>query len=134
MPLLDDLAAHLVADLGLTLGDDLHIGSMRDDLPEEVTVLYEAVGPSDEDTLGGDGSPAVRMASVQVRTRADVWDYETARARCEAARASLVKVVNETLGSTYYLRVSQLNGPVPLGRDEADRWEFVCNLVVSWQP
>lgn len=134
MALLDDIMTHLQAEGVATEGTDLFAGALLDDQPDAVTVVYETAGIPDEDTMGGDGSPAVRHAGVQVRTRGAAWEYEEARLRAEAARAALVKIANESIGGTTYLRVRQSSGPVPLGRDQADRWEFTVNLTVDWLP
>lgn len=134
MSVLDDLASALVTGAGLTLGTDLFLGAMLETHPDECTVLYESAGLPDGHTFGGSGAASSRQASVQVRTRAEVWDYVGARARAEAAYAVLTEVANTDLGGTRYLRAEHVNGPAPIGRDSSDRWEFVANFVVSWLP
>lgn len=134
MSLLDDLMAYLQAEGVATEGTDLFAAALLDDQPDDVTVLFETSGAPDRDNFGGDGSPVIRRAGVQVRARSGPWDYVTAKARCEAARAALVRIANEDLSGTRYLRVQQVNGPLPLGRDESERWSVVANFDVEWQP
>lgn len=134
MALLDDVMTYLEGEGVATEGTDLFATAMLETHPDETTVVYETSGQPDEDTMSGDGSPAIRHASIQIRTRAGTWDYEAARTRCVDALNALVKIVNEDVNGTTYLRAKKANGPFPLGRDESDRWEIVANLDVSWLP
>lgn len=133
MALLDDIADHLDTNGVATLNTDLFKGALLDSQPDAVTVVFESPGPPNDDTMG-DASPAIRHATLQVRGRAEPWDYEAARQRVEDAHDVLVLIANEAINGTTYQRVSHANGPFPIRRDESDRWEFVANFDVSWLP
>ncbi len=69
---------------------------------------------------------------MQVRSRAAA--YSTAQSLAVDVWALLAKVINETLTSTTYLKISPVQSPFALDRDDQDRMIFVCNFDVVKVP
>ncbi len=97
--------------------------------PHDAIGLIEGVGESPQDEMGATvGAVIFENPSlvVQVRSRSAV----TARTKAEACWAKLHKFVG-TLSGTRYLLMQARQSPMPIGRDDGDRWIFGFNVGVS---
>ncbi len=116
MALLLDVGTYLdsatVATADLTLGTNLFLGREPD--------------------FGGDTAPSLENPGLQVRSRAVA--YSTAQSLAVDVWTLLSKVINETLTSTKYLKISAVQSPFALDRDDQDRMIFVCNFDVVKVP
>ena len=128
MATLVDIANYLDANVaGLTLGTNLFIGRMPDD-PNACVAVYEYGGTRPDQTMGG-GLPVLQNPSIQVRVRdASYASAETTAILCSQA---LEAIVDETINTTRYNRVTAIQAPFPLERDPEDRIVFVQNFDVK---
>ena len=125
------LAAATVSTADLTLGTNLFLGR-EPDSPDTCVTLYETGGAGPDDTFGGDTAPSLENPGLQVRSRAAA--YSTAQSLAVDVWSLLAKVINETLTSTKYLKISPVQSPFALDRDDQDRMIFVCNFDVVKVP
>lgn len=129
MALLDDLGTYLAAQVGsLTLGTNLFLGRLPDD-PDTCVALYEYGGDAPLSTMGSDAMPPIERPRIQVLTRAS--GYSSARTLSLQCFTAVEGVLNETLSSTLYYRISANQSPFPLERDSRDRVLFAQNFRVS---
>lgn len=128
MTTLIDIATYLDAQLGsVTLGTNLFVGRMPDS-PDTCVTLYEYGGGVPDNTMGG-GLPVLENPSLQVAVRAA--SYATAESLIQSIWLTLEGVIDETLTSTRYNRISAIQSPFPLDRDSADRVVFVQNFDIT---
>lgn len=128
MTTLIDIATYLDAQLAsVTLGTNLFVGRMPDS-PDTCVTLYEYGGGVPDNTMGG-GLPVLENPSLQVAVRAA--SYATAESLIQSIWLTLEGVIDETLTSTRYNRISAIQSPFPLDRDSADRVVFVQNFDVT---
>lgn len=128
MTTLIDIANYLDAQVGgLTLGTNLFVGRMPDD-PDACVAVYEYGGVAPTNTMGG-GAPVLQNPSIQVRVRAT--SYAAAEATANLCFAALEAIIDETINTTRYNRVTAIQSPFPLERDPDDRIVFVQNFDVK---
>jgi hypothetical protein len=128
MTTLVDLANYLDTNVtGLILGTNLFIGRMPDD-PNACVALYEYGGTAPDQTMGGT-LPVLQNPSVQVRVRDTA--YSSAETTANLCFVALEGIVNETINTTRYNRVTAIQSPFPLERDPEDRIIFVQNFDVK---
>ena len=125
------LAAATVSTADLTLGTNLFLGR-EPASPDTCVTLYEPGGAAPDDPVGGNTAPSLENPGLQVRSRAAA--YSTAQSLAVDVWALLAKVINETLTSTTYLKISPVQSPFALDRDDQDRMIFVCNFDVVKVP
>jgi hypothetical protein len=127
MSTLVDVATYLDAQLAtLTLGTNLFVGRMPDS-PDTCVALYEYGGAVPTNTMGT-ATPTLESPRIQVSVRASA--YSDAETLIDSIWTQLEGIVDETLTSTRYNRVSAVQSPFPLERDTADRIVFVQNFQV----
>jgi len=133
--LLPDVAAYLeTAGVGTVVttwtgtgtGSDIFTGQMPADCDEGL-LLSEFGGAPPEFDLGDAGVHYERPL-FQVYCRHTV--RVTGRALIEAAYVALASVVNQTLGSTKYLRIEPIGQPAQVNppQDAQGRWEWFANF------
>ena len=130
MSLLTEVSGYLVANVtaqDLVLGNNLFLNS-KPDTPDIAVVLYETAAERPTD-LYGTGAPAYEHRGMQVIARASA--HAVAETLARDVWATLLLIVNETIGSTRYLRGEALQSPFPLQRDLKHRMEFACNYVFT---
>jgi hypothetical protein len=128
MATLVDIANYLDANVaGLTLGTNLFIGRMPDD-PNACVAVYEYGGTRPDNTMGG-GAPVLQNPSVQVRVRDT--SYASAQTTANLCFVALEAIVDETINTTRYNRVTAIQSPFPLERDPEERIVFVQNFDVK---
>ena len=131
MTLLTDIGTFLndatVSTQNLTLGTNLFLGR-EPDSPDTCVAIYEPSGSEPIDTFGDNTAPVLAIPNLQVRCRATT--FATAESLSNDIWTLLTKVINETLTSTRYLKVSPNQTPFNLTRDSHDRSIFVCNFTV----
>lgn len=128
MAILDDLGAFLATAGVGTVGTNIFLGRLPDD-PDKCLALFESpVQGGPQDTFGRDTAPVYELPGLQVQSRAAT--YTEARSFIQSAWNELVKIGNETLTATYYLRCEPLESPVPLDRDDAERMKFKADFRV----
>ena len=125
------LAAATVSTADLTLGTNLFLGR-EPASPDTGVPLDETGGAAPADTFGGDTAPSLENPGLQVRSRSAA--YSTAQSLAVDVWSLLAKVINETLTSTKYLKISPVQSPFALDRDDQDRMIFVCNFDVVKVP
>ena len=131
MSLLDDLAAKLVADGVAVLSSNLFLGSKA--------VIPSGDGPYISLNETGGVAPTrvqnkaaanTRRPTVQVLTRAK--SYVDAKAKADAAYASLDGVFNATLNGVPYIKITARQEPTDMGVDATGlRVMLVFNLDVE---
>ncbi len=129
--MLEDLAAYLDAQLAShTSATDLFVALLPDQ-PDVATAILEYPGEAPLEAFGDSSLPAVVQPRVQVVTRAASEDALASRARALEVYGALVKVGDEDLSGTRYFRVSALQHPFPLERDDRQRVVYACNYAVA---
>jgi hypothetical protein len=128
--MLADITAYLEDEGVGTQGVNLFY-SLMPDQPDSCVAVFEYGGrpPVFEHDSP---QPALEYPRVQVLARDP--DYDTARSLARDAHLALSEVVNMTLGATRFLRITPLQAPFFLRRDESGRVEFVCNFEVTIDP
>jgi hypothetical protein len=125
--ILDELAAHVVADGLGTLGVDFFLHVAPDD-PEEITVLTEYAG-DDPVWIQDDDKIEIENARVQLMTRSA--RPEVCRLQAERVYQSLMRIKNETLNGTRILWCQPVDTPAMLGRDDNGRFMTTANFRVA---
>lgn len=133
MSMLDDLIVRLDANTSLVDGTDLFANFLPPE-PDEVVGLYRtALGGQPTETYGGDGRPVITRTPLQIRARAGERDEPAAQTLLDEAWQELVKIANEDVNGTRYLRVSMDGDTFQLMTDGDDRVILAANLTVSRQ-
>lgn len=128
MATLVDLANYLDTNVaGLTLGTNLFIGRMPDE-PDVCVAIYEYGGTRPDQTMGG-GAPVLQNPSIQVRVRHT--SYASAETTANLCFSALEGIIDETINTTRYNRVTAIQSPFPLERDPEERIIFVQNFDVK---
>lgn len=134
MPLLEDIASHLVsAGLGLVSSDpgqNLWAGKMPT-TPHIVTVIYEYSGRPGHH---GFGVPGLKYEEpgVQIQTRGAPGVYAEPRNRLESILKKLYLIQGTTISSTKYLMVRPAVGITQFGPpDGQGRLIFTASVLVE---
>jgi Bacteriophage minor capsid protein len=112
-----------------TLGVNLFLSKMPPLTPDYCVTLYEYEGQAPLESFGS-APYDIDMPRVQVRVRAPLNDYPTARDSLQAIRVLLSGITEQTISSTRILRVASVGSVMPLGLDEKDRPMLVANFQV----
>jgi hypothetical protein len=127
--LLEDVATRITVNIGtLTLGTNLFLGRMPDD-PDLCVALYQYGGEQAVATMGGDAMPPIEQPRFQVVVRAA--GYTTAHDLASTIWGVLDSVLNESLSSTLYYKITGIQSPFPMDRDTQDRIVFAQNFKVQ---
>lgn len=122
-----------------TAATDLFYGPMKEAYPDAVVLVQEYGGLTDEPNLS-DPTPTAAPAGksirlefprIQILCRGARNDYNTPRAKAEAARVALTKVLNQTLSGVRYLAIEPIQPPFPLSADENERERIVFNCQIT---
>jgi hypothetical protein len=127
MGMIEDLGAYL--DAGSTrfaAGTNLFYNYRPSD-PNRACSIVETPGQAPARAFGSTG-PSWEQGRVQVVCRST--SSATARADIDAVFVLLEAVANSTLTANLFLRVSAVQSPFLLGRDEQGRPMFACNFDV----
>lgn len=128
MAILDDIGTLLAAQIGsLTLGTSLFLGRLPDE-PATCVALFETGGEPPVNTMGG-GLYEMEQPRIQVLTRGA--SYSATHALALSVWLELEAIVNETVTSSNYQRVTAIQSPFPLERDSQDRIIFSQNFRVQ---
>lgn len=141
MPLLDDLKTYLIAQSVGIVGSvtagvvpplspaGIYVGQMPD-VVNAGLVLFEYAGAAPDFVLD---DPTVHVEHPRFQLLVRHPTFATGRALMETAYNKLSRIVNQTLGSTKYLRVASLQPPFQLDppQDAQGRWEWRCNFQAS---
>lgn len=121
---LDSLATYIASDLGIgTLATDVFKDYMPSD-PDTCTVIYNTAGAPPGLAKGDDTD----YPSFQIRARS--LDADTARGHLLTVFQALHgKTETDIHGTHFKLIAYKQSSPMPLGRDEKQRFEFVQNLM-----
>jgi len=109
-----------------TAGTNLFLNFMPDQ-PGTATAIIETPGLAPAQVFGSD-LPAWENARVQVVCRST--SSTKARANANDAWFQLQEVANETLSGRSYLRISAVQSPFLMARDEQGRVVFAANFDV----
>lgn len=126
--MLEALGTRLATDGVGTLGTTLFLSHMPES-PDACVAIYEYGGSVPEMTMGA-GLYAINRPRVQVKVRTAREDYPGGATKARAARDSLAGIVNQTLSTVAFARVSPTTSINPLGMDENDRHQFSVNFEV----
>jgi hypothetical protein len=126
--MLGELVSYLAAQGVGTPGVDLFQGAMPHE-PDAALVLQRYPGIMNTPERGDPPSVAVERPRVQVLARAP--HPAQAEARAQAAYRALIRLANQRLGATWYLRAEPLQAPFDLGRDDAGRWLVGFNVQIE---
>lgn len=132
MALLDEVASYLqsqnVAGLpGTTQATATGYTLFKSRLPEapdKAIALFETGGFPNEDGESG----LLDRPTFQVRVRATINAYSTARTKIEAVRTALHQVGNESLSGRYFAGITAETAPLSLGYDANNRPGLVMNF------
>lgn len=130
--LLDDLMAYLATQSIGTAATDLFAGR-RPESPDACVALFEYPGMSTEHVMEGVGL-AYERPRLQVQCRGVSGDYQTPRQKAQDVMNALESVINETLGSAFYLRIMAQQTPFEMDRDANERVIIACNYQVWKRP
>lgn len=122
--MIQDLANYIESEGWATVGTDLFIGTLKDS-PSDVVILFETGG------LPTDRYIPKAEATLQIYIRNT--SYANGQSLGETITRGINRLSNVTMGSTYidYIFLEgELGG---IGRDEKNRHEFTCNLVVRYR-
>lgn len=123
-----DVADHLTSNSLGTQGTNLFIGMMPD-TDSLTTLLSEYDGTINETFAAG---IALSKPSLQVRVRGAAEDYTTPRQRLADIVQLLQAITNQTVGSTYFVRIKPSTTILALGQDARLRYEFSANFEVTY--
>jgi len=119
MSVLDELADYVAANSGgaFTVGVNLFKGIMPD-TPETCIALleYPGLGPLFKQDQA---APREERPRLQVLSRDP--DYQVARQNAGTVWDVLAAIRNQTIGGTWYLKVTPLQSPFPVQRGPTDR-------------
>lgn len=121
--LLDEIGQFLIDQnlVGGATGWTLAKGWMPPE-PNKVVGVFEYPG---EPPFAG--RIEIDIPAFQIRVRAEKEDYVAARTEIEAIYLAL-HGYSGTLSGVYYVMITALASPLPLGRDENERPEIVQNF------
>lgn len=125
--------ASVIETAGLaTYGVDLFLGGMPSE-PSLCCALIEYGGepPLRTQNEGAAHSSAQGGERPRFQLLCRASDYETGRSLIQSMWEKLDAIVNETIVTTFYQRVSAVQQPFLLERDENNRWIFVANFAVT---
>lgn len=129
MGVLEDVGARIDSEIvTLTLGTNLFYGRLPDS-PDTCVAVYQYGGEQAVGTMGGDSMPVIEQPRIQVVTRAS--GYVTAQSLATSVWYALEAVLNETLTSTLYYKITAIQSPFPMERDSQDRIMFAQNFKVQ---
>ena len=129
-----DLGAYLVTNVTaetLVAGTNLFYGRLPD-APDTCAAIFETGGAGPDDTFGANTVPVFSNPRVQVVARAAA--YTDASTLADDIWTQLTKVANESLSGSAYQRVTPVQSPFPLDRDNQDRAVIACNYQISRTP
>lgn len=132
MSVLNEIAAHLVAQGLGVLGTDLFIGKLPND-PDACGVVYETGGLAPEMGFGAAGVKHETPA-IQVVFRGAPGDYAGPRAKAESAYRALAAVEAQALSGTFFHFVHPQQSPFLLNRDQAERVLLAFNALCEKEP
>jgi len=114
-----------------TEGTDLFLGVLPSN-PSLCCALveYEGETPLRTQNEGAAHSSAQGGERPRFQLLCRDTDYETGRSLVKSIVTVLDAIVNETIEGTFYVRVSALQSPFLLERDENSRWIFAVNFAV----
>lgn len=107
---------------------DLFIGLMPNQ-PDVCIAIYEASGAAPLEVMV-DNEATLERPMVQILTRAGRNDYPTARALAASVQNELVKITNEDVSGTRFLRVHAMSSINAVGPDDNHRPIFSLQLQV----
>lgn len=118
--IIGDIATYLqTAGLG-TVGTDIFASYTPDAADNIICVL---------DTGGTMPDPYIPTKSPTFQVFVRASDYETGRAKLDQVRATLHKLVNTTVGSTYFYYILAQSEGGSIGRNERGLDEFSMNFI-----
>jgi hypothetical protein len=125
MPLLVDIGAYGAANGGGTIGTTIFEAQMPPDL--DAGICLNEYGSEEPEYVLSTAGVYIEHPRFQVYCRHT--DFTTGRALIETWYRLLAAVVNQTIGSTKYLRVEPLQSPFSLNppQDALGRWEWFFN-------
>lgn len=125
MGLLEEIGTFLDSEsTRFSLGVDLYLNYLPVE-PNTAAAIFETPGGAPNYVFSGD-LPAWENARVQVVCRST--SSTRARANMQDAWFQLQEVANETLSSRSWLRISAVQSPFLLNRDERGRVAFAANF------
>lgn len=132
MSVLNEIAAHLVAQGLGTLNTDLFIGKLPND-PAACGAVFEYGGPPPEMGFGAAGVKH-ETPGVQVVFRGAPHDYAGPRTKAETAYRALAAVEAQPLSGTFYHWIHPQHSPFLHERDDAERVLIAANYLCEKEP
>jgi hypothetical protein len=126
MSLLTDVADFLEAQ-SLIVPGAYYLSELPNE-PDDIVTLHETPGLAPGFVHGKIGA-AYEYPRLQVINRSK--DYQVAYDKAFDIFRVLSNIVNTTLGTTWYLRISPMGSPAQIQRDQNDRILMVTNYQVS---
>ena len=126
MPLLVDVGNFLASNGAGTVGTTIFEAQMP--ATTDSGICVNEYGAMEPDYVLDVSGVYIEHPMFQVYCRHT--DYATGRALIETAYQALATVVNQTLGSTKYLRIEPVQNPFSVNppQDAQGRWEWFCNF------
>ena len=128
MGMLEDLGGYLDTNSALTLGVDLFLGLMPENVSNCVSV-YENGGRSPDFTMGSNNLPIIENPEFQIIVRNS--SYQTGRSLADSTYRVMTQIANLTINSVEYLRVVAISSPALMERDSNKRVLFTTNFYVT---
>lgn len=120
---LDSLAQYIATDLAVGALGTVVFEDNQPDQPDTCVTVYSAAGGPPTLTRGDDTD----TPGFQIRSRS--LDADTAKTNLRTVFQALHGLTETTLHGTHFKLIwFTQSSPVPLGRDEKQRFEFVQNL------
>lgn len=128
MALLNDLGGYLdTQSASVTLGTNFFLGYLPE-TPSDCVALLGIDGTAPLFTHGATNTPAIERPQVQLLVRNA--SYETGQALSETLYRILTAIANQSISGTTYLRVSAIDFPAFVERDQNRRSLFSTNFEV----
>lgn len=137
MSVLDEVGAYLVAQGLGVLDDDLFLGTMPPDQPDDKDVMVCVREYPGLEGVSGFGTPGLfhETPAIQVVCRGKPKAYAAPRAKAELIYQALARVQAEALGGTFYHWIHPRNPPTDiLGKDENERVRISFNCLCEKEP
>jgi hypothetical protein len=129
MALLEDLGGYLdTQSASITLGTNFFLGYLPE-TPSDCVALLGMDGASPLFTHGATNTPAIERPNVQLLVRHS--SYATGQSLSETLYRILTAIANQSISGTTYLRVSAMDFPAFVERDQNRRSLFSTNFEVQ---
>lgn len=130
--ILDALGQYLPTVVsGLTLGQNLYLGRLPTEAPNQVVLIQPYASRPPSLTMGGQAI-AIDNLKIQIKVRGNPEDYPGSYALANSIRLALSSFVNtQNIDGITILRISTLGTINPMPYDEGNRPSFTMNFEIN---